>query len=112
MNELPRFRVFNSTSIDRFGEQIADVSWDDVIIHNDPELAYQFFIASFSSVFNRYFPLVSRRTKKSCAFSKPWFTPGLHKSALTKNRLYKKFIRNPSPLNIANYKKYRKNITI
>ncbi len=104
MEKLSKFRVFNSRNIERFGELIGDVSLDNVYTHDNAELAYRSFVTSFNSVFNRSFPLVSMHTKKSGKFAKPWFTSDFHRSALIKNRLYKKFIRNPLPLNAANNK--------
>lgn len=102
-----RSRVFNERNIVCFEKQIGDVQWDDVYTHDDVEQAYQSLMASFNSVFNQCFPLVSKKTKKDRTFRKPWFTPGLHKSLLTKNKLYKKCISNPSLSNTTNYKKYR-----
>ncbi len=102
-----RVRVFNKRNTDKFGKLIDDVPWDNVYMHDDDELAYQSFIALFNSVFNKCFPLVNMLSKKEKSFSKPWFTPGLHKSALKKHRMYRKFMTNPSPLNATNYKKYK-----
>ena len=81
--------------------------WDDVYTHDDAEQVYQSFFISFNTVFNKCFPLVSNQTKKNSSTRKPWFTPSLRKSLLAKNRLYKKCISNPSPLNTDNYKTYR-----
>ena len=101
-DKVLRFRVFNKRNMDRFEEMVDDILWDDVYTHNDVEQAYQSFFKSFNSVFNRCFPPVSKKANKVSAFSKPWFTQDLHKSLKAKNRLYKKYISNPSPTNIAN----------
>ena len=39
------------------------------------------------------------------------FTPGLQKSSKEKNRLYKKFLKNPTPLNQMSYKAYKNKFT-
>lgn len=60
-----RFRVFNKRNIHRFKELIGDVQWHNVYYtHDDVKLAYQSFVVSFNSVFNRFFPLVSMHTKR------------------------------------------------
>ncbi len=105
-------RVFNKRNTDKFGKLNDDVPWDNGYMHDDAELAYQSFIALFISVFNKCFPLVNMLSKKEKSFSKPWFTPGLHKSALKQHRMYRKFMTNPSPLNATNYKNNETNIII
>ena len=45
--------------------------------------------------------------RKEENFNKPWFTSGLKKSSIVKNKLYKKFILSPTPLNLKEYKIYK-----
>lgn len=40
-------------------------------------------------------------------FHKPWFTPDLKKMSLEKNKLHKKYILNPTPLNLKECKTYK-----
>lgn len=57
------------------------------------------------------FPLLSLKINKRHGFHKPWFTTGFLKSSIKKNRLYKKFIYNPTAQNSNTYKKYRNKFT-
>ena len=97
--------MFNKRNVEQFEKLVDEILWDDVYIYDDAEQAYQSFLKSFNSVFNMCFPLVSKQANKANAFRKPWFTTGLHKSLKAKNKLYKKYIGNPSPTNVTNYKK-------
>lgn len=61
--------------------------------------------------FNECFPIVSSTRKYSQAFSKPWFTVDLLKLLRKKNKLYKKYISNPTPLTHGAYKSCRNKYT-
>lgn len=48
------------------------------------------------------------KSKQRKLQKKPWLTKAIIKSLTTKNKLYKKSIKTPTPDNIQNYKNYRK----
>lgn len=102
-----KYRAFNDQNILRFKRLIDNTSWDNVYKLTDVEYAYQNFMTTFNSVFHICFPLIKSKKKVADAIRKPWYTSGLHKSSITKNTLYKRFLTNPTPLNSAKYKKYR-----
>lgn len=96
-----KHRRLTSKSVESFKRSLAETSWNHDFGHQDTETAYQTFMNIFSSLFNKCFPLVQSRS-----ISKPWFKPALRKSSIIKNKLYKKTLISPTPLNIAYYKKY------
>ena len=71
------------------------------------EYAYQNFMTTFNSIFHTCFPLVKSEKKVAKPIRKPWYSSGLHKSLITKNKLYKRILTNPTPLNLAKYKIFR-----
>ena len=91
------FRKFNEDNIKRFREMLEIVNWNDVYDQQDANKAYQSFIHLFKTIPNEFFPLVSFKINKRHGFNKPWFTTGFLKSSRKKNRLYKRFISNPTP---------------
>ena len=100
-------RLFNRQNTERFKKLIDDISWDNVYKHTDAESAYQTFVTTFNSAFHLCFPLVQLKKNLAVLNKKPWYTSGLHKSSTTKNKLYKRFLTNPTPLNSKKYKTYR-----
>ena len=106
-----KFRIFNTKNTERFQKLIDNISWDDVYEQSSVHLAYQSFINYFNSAFNRCFPLVKPRKKAGEGLWKPWFTAGLKRSSILKNKLYRKFLINPTPLNSATYRKYKNKFT-
>ena len=55
---------------------------------------------------NLAFPEVDVQPKNSSSFQNPWMSKGLLISSKTKNKLFCKKLRNPSPLNISNFQAY------
>lgn len=105
------FRKFNEENIKCFRDMVEKINWDDVYDQQDANKSYQSFIHLFKTVFNECFPLVSLKINKRHGFNKPWFTTGFLKSSRKKNRLYKRFISNPTPQNCNIYKKYKNKFT-
>ena len=62
-------------------------------------------VISFS--FNECFQIGNSARKYNQDFSKPWFTVDLLKLLRKKNKLYRKYISNPTPLTHGVYKSYR-----
>ena len=68
---------------------------DNVLNSNDPCYAYSTFLDSFTSLYNKCFPLKKIRARK-CTVRKPWITKGLMKSIKKKNIMYKQFLCSPT----------------
>lgn len=111
-NSCTKYRKYNSLNTERFKRLIDNISWENVYKHMDVESACQNFMTTFISAFHTCFPLVKTKKKVAEATRKPWYTPGLHKSAITKNKLYKSLLTNPTSLNLASIKDIEINTTI
>ena len=81
-----KHRIFNSQNTERFKRLIDDISWDTVYKTTDVEYAYQNFMTTFNSIFHACFPLVKSKKKVTKPIRKPWYSSGLHKSLITKNK--------------------------
>jgi len=107
--DKPSYRTFSEVNIDRFKSMIEHTAWDNIYIQHDAELAYQLFFQTFNSIFQECFPLVKYKGKTNK--TKPWFSSGLLKSSIKKNKLYRKFLQNPTPHNCDTYKQYKNKFT-
>ncbi len=57
-------------------------------------------------MYDKHFPKIRKKINKRRE-NKPWITGGIIKSIKSRNKLYIKFIKNPTDLNKSNYVKYR-----
>ena len=96
------YRKFNERNIASFKQLLSGLSWDNVYAQTNSNSAYQTFMESFNTAFNKCFPLITAK-KASRQHS--------HKSSKEKNKLYKKFLKNPTPLNQMSYKAYKNKFT-
>lgn len=101
--ETQYYRNFCKSNKNKFKKMMQDISFDEVYNEKDPNSAYEVFMKLFSSCFDKCFPLISGVVLTN----NPWFTSGLKKSSRIKNKLYKKYLSCPTPLNLATYKSYK-----
>lgn len=104
---ISSFRKFNDKNTNNFIKTLGEMSWETVFEESDVNTAYDYFYTKLYSAFKQCFPLIINNTKKNANLNKPWFTIELRKSALKKNKLYKKYLQSPTPLNCATYKTHR-----
>ena len=90
----------------RFKEQLMSNSWFQLEGINDPKTAYKTFFNKFSEIYNSCFPLKKIRIRRGFR-SKLWLSNGLLNSIKKKNKLYKKFLQNPTPQSETFYKTYK-----
>jgi len=70
-------------------------------------MAYNEFADTFNGLFDIYFPLTkANNCRRSCPLEE-WFSNGLLVSRATKLKLFALSKKNPTELNIVNYKNYR-----
>ena len=67
--------------------------------------SYSIFSTNYQTLFNKYFPYV--RMSRKAFKSKPFITRGIKNSIKHRNRLYSKYLNNPSDLNKAIWKRFR-----
>ena len=71
----------------------------------------QLLSATFKSIIYEHAPLRTMSRKELRLNKKPWITKGILISIKTKNKLFKKFVKNNNQMNKANYKKYLNKLT-
>ena len=104
-NHRPLIRIFSERNINKFNEALSALNWNELLIENSATDACDIFYNHITDVFESSFPRIRLSNKR--ANDKKWMTSELRKCIQDKNRLYKKRLRNPTPQNIENYKKYR-----
>lgn len=100
-------RIMTKSNTSKFENMLANMSWDDIYETNNADLAYKKFMNIVNTSFNHCFPLGSSFKKNSQDLNKPWFTDDLLKLLKKKNKLYKKYALNPTPLTHGAYKSCR-----
>ena len=100
------YRKMNRHSIENFNNLLANETWDDVLLGGDTNNSYNHFESKLSSIFNKSFPQVSKKVKLFNNTSKPWLTTGIIISIQHKSKLYKKYLKSPTPIHRDNYKKF------
>ena len=100
------YRVKSASKREAFRLVLQRRDWDNVLNSNDPCYAYSSFLDSFTSLYNKCFPLKKIRARK-CTVRKPWITKGLMKSIKKKNIMYKQFLCSPTSLQECLFKNFR-----
>ncbi len=78
-----------------------------VICIEETQLAYDAFDATFTELFNAYFPPIKKKFNKRFHKIEPWMTKGLLTSRRTKIKLNSLSIRQPSTENVNKFKQFR-----
>ena len=108
--EIYTTRDINTDSLFSFKSDLSSVDWSNVYNENDANVAYDSFLSTFSALYNHHFPRVVK-TAGNSKRNQPWITQSIINSCLFKNRLYRRFLRNPSETNERNYKIFRNRLT-
>ena len=102
------YRDKSESNVLKFQNELGNINWPNLKGHNDPSHAYDSFLNEYTAVYNSCFPL-KKQTVKRGTLNKPWLSKALLESIRKKNKLYKRYLRNPSPQNEEKYKKYKTN---
>ena len=98
-------RTITEAKINTFFTEIQNNNWDHVYTATNAQDAFTAFHSNYHNIYSRIFtPSTSQSVYKS---RKPWLTTELKRQLNMKNKLYKKFLRNPSPQNMSKYKEQR-----
>ena len=100
-------RDFSHTNISKFRDSISTINWEYLYSLRDPQCAYDYFLETFMSLYEIYFPLIKKRFNLNFHRADPWFTGGLLISRREKIRLDHKATVSKDPSCIAKYKTYR-----
>ena len=103
-----KHRLINNKTINQLCQGLECEDWNEIYSKTDVQDAYDNFYTKLYHLFHKNIPLVKARKRVYDYGQKiPWITKGILKSRKTKNKLYKKFIKNPSKKNELAYKTYR-----
>jgi len=100
-------RNFSDANIAKFQNAIRNFNWNHVSDSNCAQEAYNNFNSSFMLLYNMYFPVVVTKINRNFHKLDPWMTNGILTSRQRKNHLYSVSLKNPSPVNSNNFKKFR-----
>ena len=104
-DSLQKTRDLSETNVKHFCDKLRQFNWDFILNENNGQIAFLHFFELFCKTYCECFPL--KTTKNNYKNRIAWLTVGLKKSIAVKNHLYVKSKRNPSDINIANYKNYK-----
>ena len=103
-------RIYNDRNYISFTNKLIELNLNEQISkHTDTQAAYTTLNKNLLSAFNQSFPKVA--TKSNYKSRQNWLTPGIKRSIMRKNYLYRAYIRNPSEVNKEKYKKFRNILT-
>jgi len=103
--ERPFVRIFSENNIKRFKQHIEDEdTWRKFLQENDCEAATEEYLNIVGAAYENFFPLtrVSRKRFKD----KKWMTKAIRMSCMKKNKLFRKYVKNPTDENKTKWKKY------
>jgi hypothetical protein len=102
-------RIINENNLDLFLASVKNISWESTFKSKDPCESYTNFHNNLKIAIDKSFPLVKMKDKFVNHTKSPWMTNGIFiKSISKKNKLYKKFLKNPTHKNETDYKKIQK----
>jgi len=103
------FHDKSKENFEKFKERVTICDWSSISNNTEPTEAYCKFSTEFINIYNECFPL-KKNTKKR-KICKPWISQGLLKSIKKKNKLYKKYLRNPNSISETTYKNYKNKLS-
>ena len=106
---IEKKRKITDENVSCLNEDLLSENWNDVIICDDVESAFEVFWNKFYYLFNKHFPYVQLNDKRKG--NHPWITRGILRSIKRRNVLYKRSMKKRSPDNVEKYKKYRNKLT-
>ena len=104
-----KIRKETKQNIESLKLDLTQEQWLDIFQTNDVNQSYENFINKLLFYYDKNIPLVRQKSYKK--IKNPWITKGIINSIITRNKLYKKSLREPSQSNHDKYKKYRNVLT-
>lgn len=100
-------RNFSDINIERFKENLSELSFQEVLEIEDAQGSYESFHQTFYGLFELHFPERYIKFNKNIHKIQSWMSKGLLKSRRTKIKLYKDFVKNPSEAKKIHFKTYK-----
>ena len=102
------FRKYSNNNMDNFKVKLSEVDWGHLYEASNTNEAYTIFSSTFSDLYNQCFPVKTKSFKHYHDENRPWLTVGIITSCRTKNKLYYRYTRNPTPNNFQRYKEFKR----
>lgn len=109
--ERPFVRIYSDKNIREFKKHIEnEQNWIPFLNETDCNEAAKKYFDIVTQAHNSFFPLmqVSRKRYKD----KKWITKGIRESCITKNKLYRRYLKNPTENNRNTWKIYRNKLKV
>lgn len=100
-------RSFSNTNILKFRTHISSLSWDEILVEDNPETAFNLFWDKFYDLFELNFSIKTRHFSRNRSSLQGFMTSGILISRRHKLTLHKKSLAHPTPSNKSNCKLYR-----
>ena len=95
--------------INNLKHELHNLDWSPVYAAENVNAAYDLFIYMLIILLNKHLPFKESKIRAS-KIRKPWVTPTLLRYIRKKNKMYKRYLKNKTPLNERNYKTYRNKV--
>ena len=95
----------SNQNISNFLEELDCTDCSNLDRYNDPKICYSKFLERYTKTYEKHFPL--KKLKRRLHPKRLWISQGLLKSTKQKNKLYKRYLSNPSPQKELIYKTYK-----
>jgi hypothetical protein len=102
-------RKYTTSNYTKFNHLLKTIDWtkyNSWSNTNDVNLYFDSFHNEFSTIFDEAFPITNPNKTKAKNSRLPWLTPAIISSCKTKNKLFIKYKKYPSILNLISYKNY------
>ncbi len=100
-------RKFNAANIEQFKLLLSSTCWQNVLNSNEVDAAFDVFWTEFSGMYEICFPLTTTKLNRNIHRINGFMTPGLLISRITKNKLHKQSLIEPSLVNVNKFKTFR-----
>jgi hypothetical protein len=100
-------RDFSANNINNFKRELGLADWNNVMLSNDVDSAFDCFWSTYSTMYKQAFPLKRKRFNKNFNGINKFMTAGLLVSRRTKDKLHLLAVSDPLPMNINKYKAYK-----
>ena len=102
------FRQFSDTNLNSFKHKMSLIDWSALYESVNTNDAFHIFSTHFSDLYQKCFPMKKKHVKYFHDENRPWLTAAIITSCRTKNKLYYRYTRNPTPNNLQRYKDYKR----
>ena len=101
------YQDFSKNNFEQFSTSLKSINWPFLQSFENVQQSYDNFSETFFSLYNLYFPMITKKINKNTHKINPWMTAGLLISRQNKINLCSISIKIPTQYNIEKYKKFR-----